>query len=165
MIAGHLWKSDGGRSREARASISLKGENVMLEKEGGMPRRKDRRTMTEIVAEAKSSTSQPRSRRLPPGIHGGQLIGRDGTAYKPVSSNVEPTEASRLVRDGAAVTFDECACGGTCGLVWASEEDRASLANSHPVLGSHKGLDGVISLWESVTGERVMLAQGPVTWA
>jgi len=121
--------------------------------------------MTEIVAEAKASPYELRARRLPPGIHDGQLIGRDGTAYKPVSSNVEPTEATRLVRDGAAVAFDECACGGTCGLVWASVAEGARLANSRPVLGSHKGLDGVISLWESVTGEQVILAQGPVTWA
>ena len=121
--------------------------------------------MAELVAEAKSSTSPPRSRRRPPGIHDGELIGRNGTAYRPVLSSVDPSEASRLVRDGAAVAFDECACGGTCGLVWAPEDERASLASRRPVLGSHKGLDAVISLWESATGERVVLAQGPVEWA
>ena len=163
-MAGHLWKSEGGRSREARASIRLKSENVVTGKEDSMPRRKDRRTMTELVAEAKSSTSQPRSRRRPPGIHDGELIGRDGTTYQSVSSRVEPKAAARLVRDGAAVAFDECACGGTCGLIWASEAERVNLANSHPVLGSHKGLDGVLSLWESTTGQRVVLAQGPVRW-
>ena len=130
-----------------------------------MPQGRERRTMTEIVAEAKASPHEHKARRLPPGIHDGQLIGMDGTVYKPVSSNVEPTQATRLVQGGAAVAFDECACGGTCGLVWTSEAEGVRLANSHPVLRSHKGLDGVISLWESATGERVILAQGPVTWA
>lgn len=130
-----------------------------------MPRRRERSTMADIVAAATSSPSQSRSRRRPPGIHDGQLIGWDGTAYQPVSSSMEPQAAARLVRDGAAVAFDECACGGTCGLIWASDDERVNLAHSHPVLGSHKGLDGVLSLWESTTGQRVVLAQGPVTWA
>ena len=67
--------------------------------------------------------------------------------------------------NAAGVAFDACACGGTCGLAWASEVDTVLLARSRPVLGSRKGPHGVISLWESVAGERVILAQGPVMWA
>jgi hypothetical protein len=121
--------------------------------------------MAAITSTAKSSPSPSAPRRLPPGIHHGQLIGSDGTAYQLVSSGLEPKRAAQLVRDGAAVAFDECACGGTCGFIWASRDERVSLAKNPPVLRSHKGLDGKLSLWQSETGQRIVLAQGPITWA
>jgi hypothetical protein len=121
--------------------------------------------MAEIISTAQSSPSPSPSRRRPPGIHDGQLIAADGTAYQLVSSGIEPTVATRLVKEGAAVAFDECACGGTCGFIWASADDRVSLAQNPPVLRSHKGLDGMLSLWQSEAGQRTVLAQGPITWA
>lgn len=121
--------------------------------------------MAEMISAAESSPSPTPSRRLPPGIHDGQLIATDGTAYLLAKSNIEPEEAMRLVTEGAAVAFDECACGGTCGFIWASPEERVSLANNTPVLRSHKGQDGVLSVWASKAGECVVLAQGPVAWA
>jgi hypothetical protein len=130
-----------------------------------MARHRRRSTMAEIIASAESSPSPSKSQRLPPGIHDGQLIGRDGTAYQLFWSSIEPAEATRLVTQGAAVAFDECACGGTCGFIWASPDERVSLANNPPVLRSHKGQDGVLSVWESKAGECVVLAQGPVAWA
>ena len=120
--------------------------------------------MAEMISAAESSPSPTPSRRLPPGIHDGQLIAADGTAHHLVCSNIEPAEAMRLVTEGAAVAFDECACGGTCGFIWASPDERVSLANNPPVLRSHKGLDGVLSLWQSTCGQRIVLAQGPITW-
>jgi hypothetical protein len=121
--------------------------------------------MAEMISAAESSPSTTPSRRLPPGIHDGRLIAADGSAYQLVSSSVEPAEAMRLVAEGAAVAFDECACGGTCGFIWASHDERVSLAQTPPVLRSHKGLDGALSLWQSTSGQRIVLAQGPVTWA
>jgi hypothetical protein len=121
--------------------------------------------MAEIISTAQSSPSPSPSKHRPPGIHDGQLIGTDGTAYQLVSSSVEPTQASLLVKEGAAVAFDECACGGTCGFVWASHDERMSLAQNPPVLRSHKGLDGVLSLWQSTSGQQIVLAQGPITWS
>jgi hypothetical protein len=121
--------------------------------------------MAEMISAAESSPSPTPSRRLPPGIHDGHLIAADGTAYQLVSSSIEPAAAMRLVKEGAAVAFDECACGGTCGFIWASPDERRSLAQKPPVLRSHKGLDGMLSLWQSEAGQRIVLAQGPVTWA
>jgi len=121
--------------------------------------------MAEMISAAESTPSPTPSRRLPPGIHDGQLITSDGTAYQLVSSSIEPAAAMRLVKEGATVAFDECACGGTCGFIWASPDERVSLAQKPPVLRSHKGLDGMLSLWESDSGQRIVLAQGSVTWA
>ena len=120
--------------------------------------------MAEMISAAESSPSPAPSRRLPPGIHDGQLIAADGTAYQLISPTLDPAEAARLVKERAAVAFDECACGGTCGFIWASSDERVSLAQNPPVLGSHKGLDGVLSLWESDGGQRIVLTQGPLTW-
>ncbi|MGA0946618.1 MAG: hypothetical protein ACO3UW_12715 [Candidatus Nanopelagicales bacterium] len=130
-----------------------------------MARRRERGTMAEMMSAAESSPARAPIRRLPPGIHDGQLITADGTAHQLVSSSIEPAEAMRLVKDGAAVAFDECACGGTCGFIWASSDERVSLAQNPPVLRSRKGLAGVLSLWQSEAGQRIVLAQGPVTWA
>ncbi len=120
--------------------------------------------MAEMMSAAESSPAKAPIRRLPPGILDGQLIAADGTAHKNVSSSIEPAEAMRLVKEGAAVAFDECACGGTCGFIWASADERVSLAQRLPVLRSHKGLDGVLSVWHSTSGHQIVLAQGPVTW-
>jgi hypothetical protein len=130
-----------------------------------VPRRKERSTMAEMMAAAESSPARAPIRRLPPGIHDGQLITADGTVHQLVSPSIEPAEAMRLVKEGAAVAFDECACGGTCGFIWASHDERLSLAQKPPVLRSHKGLDGMLSLWQSEAGQRIVLAQGPLTWA
>jgi hypothetical protein len=121
--------------------------------------------MAEMISAAESTPGPTPSKRLPPGIHDGQLIAAGGTAYQLVSSSIEPAEAMRWVQEGAAVAFDECACGGTCGFIWASSDERVSLAQNPPVLRSHKGLEGVLSLWQSEAGQRIVLAQGPVTWA
>ena len=121
--------------------------------------------MAEMISAAETSPSPTPSRRLPPGIHDGQLIAADGISYQLVSSSIEPAEAMRLAKEGAAVAFDECACGGTCGFIWASPDERVSLAQRPPVLRSHKGLDGVLSLWQSEAGQHIVLAQGPITWA
>jgi hypothetical protein len=120
--------------------------------------------MAEMISSVESSPSPTPSRRLPPGIHDGQLIASDGTTYQLVSASIEPAEAMRLVAEGAAVAFDECACGGTCGFIWASAAERVSLAQKLPEMRSHKGLDGVLSLWQSTSGQRIVLAQGPLTW-
>jgi hypothetical protein len=121
--------------------------------------------MAEMISVAQSSPSPTPSKRLPPGIHDGELIAADGTAHQLVSSSIEPAVAMRQVKKGAAVAFDECACGGTCGFIWASHDERLSLAQKPPVLRSHKGLDGMLSLWQSDAGQRIVLAQGPLTWA
>ncbi len=121
--------------------------------------------MAEMISAAESTPSPTPSRRLPPGIYDGQLIASDGTDYQLVSLSIEPAAAMRLVKEGAAVAFDECACGGTCGFIWASHDERVSLAQKPPVLRSHQGLDGMLSLWQSEAGRRTVLAQGSVTWA
>lgn len=55
-------------------------------------------------------------------------------------------EAMRLMKAGATVGFDEWACGGTCGFIWASPDERLSLAQTPAVLRCHKSRDGVLSL-------------------
>ena len=120
--------------------------------------------MAEMISAAESTPGPTPSKRLPPGMHDGQLIAAGGTAYQLASSSIEPAEAMRWVQEGAAVAFDECACGGTCGFIWASSDERVSLAQRLPVLRSHKGLDGVLSVWHSTSGHQIVLAQGPVTW-
>lgn len=78
--------------------------------------------------------------------------------------DLAPDTAIRRVAEGAQVVFDECGCGGTCGLVFSTDKEREALAKNRPVLESHKGQTGSLSLWRSEAGFTLLLAQGPVRW-
>ena len=120
--------------------------------------------MREIVSDAKSSPARKKQRRLPPGIHDGHLIDRDGLTYVLSENKVSPENAVRFVKSGAQVVFDECGCGGICGFVYSPEEELPTLAKNMPVLISHKGLTASLSLWRAENGETILLAEGPVEW-
>jgi hypothetical protein len=120
--------------------------------------------MADIISALEASPPKAKTRRLPPGIHDGRLIGRDGVAYDLLQSEVAPEQATTLAGAGADVVFDECGCGGTCGLRWVAADEAKHLAGSLPALRYHKGQTGALSLWESESGHRVVLAQGPVAW-
>ncbi len=127
-------------------------------------KRRNKATMREIVSDAKSSPSKVKQRRLPPGIHDGVLIDRNGLTYSLLIKEISPEEAAQFVKSGAQVVFDACGCGGICGFVYASVGELQTLAKSKPVLSSHKGLIGSLSLWQSESGEKVLLAEGPISW-
>jgi hypothetical protein len=120
--------------------------------------------MREIVSDAKSSPSKVKQRRLPPGIHDGVLINRNGLSYSLLKKEISPDEAVLFVKSGAQVVFDACGCGGICGFVYAPVGELQTLAKSKPILNSHKGLIGSLSLWQSESGEKVLLAEGPISW-
>ncbi len=128
-------------------------------------KRRNKATMREIVSDAKSSPSKVKQRRLPPGIHDGVLIDRNGLTYSLLIKEISSEEAVQFVKSGAQVVFDACACGGICGFVYAPVGELQTLAKSKPVLSSHKGLNGSISLWRSENGETILLAEGPVNWS
>lgn len=130
-----------------------------------MPKRPRQPSMADIIADLKASPGTPRIPRLPPGIHDGRLVGRDGVRHDLVRDGLTPEEAMSRVAAGADVVFDECGCGGTCGLEWVPAGEAASLARRRPVLRSGKGHAGSLSLWGSESGQQVVLAQGPVDWA
>jgi hypothetical protein len=121
-------------------------------------------TMREIVSDAKSSPSKVKPRRLPPGIHDGFLIDRNGLTHSLLKKEISPDEAVQFVKSGAQVVFDACGCGGICGFVYAPVGELDALTKSKPVLSSHKGLNGSLSLWRSENGETIVLAEGPVNW-
>lgn len=120
--------------------------------------------MREIVSDAKYNPAKKKHRRLPPGIHDGVLIDKDGLTYNLLESKVSPEKAVGFVKSGAKVVFDECGCGGTCGFVYSSLEELPVLIKNKPVLSSHKGLTGSLSLWQSEDGNTLLLAEGPVNW-
>jgi len=121
-------------------------------------------TMREVLSNLKSSPSKQKTRRLPPGINDGVLIDRKGTAYKLSQKNVSPEESTRIVKSGAQVVFDECGCGGVCGFVYASQQELSLMSTNAPVIKTHKGLTGSLSVWKSDSGETVLLAEGPIDW-
>ena len=127
-------------------------------------KRRTKTTMREIVSDAKSSPSKVKPRRLPPGIHDGVLIDRNGLTHTLLKKEISPDEAVKFVKSGAQVVFDACGCGGICGFVYAPAGELQTLAKSKPVLSSHKGLNGSLSLWRSENGESIVLAEGPVNW-
>lgn len=121
--------------------------------------------MADIIADLEAPPEAPRMPRLPPGIHDGVLVARGGIRYLLVADDLSPREAARHAAAGAEVVFDECGCGGTCGLEWLSAERAASLARSEPALLTRKGHTRSLSLWQSGSGTQVVLAQGPVAWS
>ena len=121
-------------------------------------------TMREVLSNLKSSPSKQKTRRLPPGINDGVLIDRKGKAYKLSQKNVSPEESSRIVKSGAQVIFDECGCDGVCGFVYASQQELSLMSTKTPVIKTHKGLTGSLSVWKSDSGETVLLAAGPIDW-
>jgi hypothetical protein len=127
-------------------------------------KRRIKATMREIVSDAKSSPSKVKQRRLPPGIHDGVLINRNGLSYSLLKKEISPDEAVLFVKSGAQVVFDACGCGGECGFMYVPEQELANFSKSKPILNSHKGLIGSLSLWQSESGEKVLLAEGPISW-
>jgi hypothetical protein len=127
-------------------------------------KRNQKKTFSEIVAESESSPSKVRSRRVPPGVHDEFFVDQRGMSYILVEEGVTPTSATRHVAEGTHVVFDECGCGGTCGLQFSTPEVRIQLAKSIPTLETDKGQTGSLSLWKSDNGNYVLLARGPVRW-
>ena len=126
-------------------------------------KRPSKTTMKDLVSDAKSSPSQQKIRRSPPGIRDGVLTNRKGQTYTLSAQGITPEDALRFVNSGAQVVFDECGCGGTCGFVYATEKDLPALTKK-PELKTHKGLTGELSVWQSEQGDTLLLATGPVEW-
>ena len=126
--------------------------------------KKSKVSMQELMSEAKSSPSQKKKSRLPPGIHDGVLTDRKGQTYSLSTQGITAEDALSFVNSGAQVVFDECGCGGTCGFVYATEKDLPALSKKKPILRTHKGLTGELSVWQSEQGEALLLATGPVDW-
>jgi hypothetical protein len=127
-------------------------------------KRHSKTTMKDLVSTTQSSPTQQKKSRVPPGIHDGVLTDRKGQTYRLTAQGISAEDALRFVNSGAQVVFDECGCGGTCGLVYATEKDLPALAKKKPVLMTRKGLTGELSVWQSEQGETAVLATGPVDW-
>lgn len=126
--------------------------------------KKSKVSMQELISEAKSSPSQQKKSRLPPGIRDGVLTDRKGQTYSLSNQGITAEDALRFVNSGAQVVFDECGCGGTCGFIYATEKHLPALSKKKPILRTHKGLTGELSVWQSEQGETLLLATGPVDW-
>jgi hypothetical protein len=140
--------------------LSLSKEGV----ERKVMKRNSKTTMKDLVSDAKSTPSQPKINRTPPGIRDGVLTDRKGQTYSLSARGITPEDAIRFAQSGAQVVFDECGCGGTCGFVYATEKDLPALTKKKPELRTRKGLKGELSVWQSEQGGRVLLATGPVDW-
>ncbi len=127
-------------------------------------KKRSKATMSDLVSDAKSLPATQKRRRLSPGIHDGLLVGKDGVAHTLSLKEMAPGEAVDHVKSGARVVFDECGCGGTCGFVYATPTDLPTLTSKTPVLNTHKGLTGSLSLWRAQNGDTIVLAEGPVEW-
>jgi hypothetical protein len=141
--------------------------DLSLSKEGverKVMKRNSKTTMKDLVSDAKSTPSQPKINRTPPGIRDGVLTDRKGQTYSLSARGITPEDAIRFAQSGAQVVFDECGCGGTCGFVYVTEKDLPALTKKKPELRTRKGLKGELSVWQSEQGGRVLLATGPVDW-
>lgn len=127
--------------------------------------RKQKPTMSDIISDSKASPSKAKQKRLPPGVHNEVFVDKDGSEYQLVEETVAPSSGLGHLAAGAQVVFDECGCGGTCGLNFSTDIEMLSLAKTIPVLETHKGQTGSLSLWKSATGKQLLLAQGPVRWS
>jgi hypothetical protein len=141
--------------------------DLSLSKEGverKVVKRNSKTSMKALVSDAKSTPSQQKIQRTPPGIRDGVLTDRKGQTYTLSAQGITPEDAIRFVNSGAQVVFDECSCGGTCGFLYATEKDLPALTKKKPELKTDKGLTGELSVWQSEQGGRVLLATGPVKW-
>jgi hypothetical protein len=48
--------------------------------------------------------------------------------------------------------------------VYASQQELSLMSTKTPVIKTHKGLTGSLSVWKSDSGETVLLAEGPIDW-
>lgn len=117
--------------------------------------------MAELAAEPSSAPSR---RRMPPGISGDLFVDENGVHYTRLLRHLEPHEARAEAGRGSRVVFDECGCGGTCGFIWNSDTRSLQLSQWDPIVTKNKKNAGSLSLWESESGRRLVLAQGLVTW-
>lgn len=123
-----------------------------------------RPTMSDIVSDSQTSPPKRNIRRLPPGVHQDLFIDQGGVSFRKLEEDVTPDTAVRYVAAGAQVVFDECGCGGTCGLIFRTNKEREALAKKRPTLESHKGQTGALTVWQSEDGHTLLLAQAPVRW-
>jgi hypothetical protein len=111
-----------------------------------------------------SNLAKRAPRPIPPGISGDLLVDEQGVHYQRLLRHLEPHEARAEAQRGGRVVFDECGCGGTCGFIWNSDERSLELGQWDPILIKNKKNAGTLSLWQSESGRKLVLAQGLVTW-
>ena len=128
------YESKGQHLRSIRLGPDIKRGKTVRKKSNQKP------TMSDIASGSKSSPIKVKAPRLPPGLHKQLFIDPD---------------------TGVQVVFDECGCGGTCGLLFSTDQEMSSLAKAAPVLESHKGQTASLSQWQSDGGELLLFAQGP----
>jgi hypothetical protein len=84
-----------------------------------------------------------------------------------MENSLSPTQALAAVQAGALVAWDACGCGGYCGFDWLDEDRRAALTRAdRPRIGGRpkKGQWGTVSLWRSLSGMELLVAQAYVRW-
>lgn len=92
------------------------------------------------------------------------LRGRDGVGWTRVGDVLDPTQAQRLVQDGAVVAWDPCGCGGACGLTWLDNAACERLARSAPQVRPSKRYAGAVTQWRNERGGTLLLVQGGIRW-
>lgn len=75
----------------------------------------------------------------------------------------EPKRKIWLTKPHRAIHLDFPGIG-PCGFVFNSDERSKELAQWEPIVTKNKKNAGSLSLWESESGRRLVLAQALVTW-
>jgi hypothetical protein len=98
----------------------------------------------------------------------GRLSDGTGRIYDRVEDAVGAERATGLLAAGAAVVWDDCGCGGYCGLDWVEGERLDRLRRSGPPsirrVGPKRGQSGWIEEWHAADGAMLLYVAGDVRW-
>ena len=114
-----------------------------------------------------ATPSPKRRKRVPwqPGVQAnGTFLDRIGRVFSEIDDEVLPIEAPPIVKQGAALVWDRCGCGGSCGLFWVPTSRYGELVTSVPVLRYTRRGRGTMSLWKAGDGSQLLLLQSTLVW-
>jgi hypothetical protein len=136
-----------------------------VEDVGVTTRRKDGETFAEVIERVKAQP--PRGPHAPVGRHGDYWGDPDNVRFELVTDRLSPADARKLARQGAAIVYDACGCGGDeCDLDWLTRVDVERItASGPPVLHPSKHGRADLEHWHSAhDGKDLIVAAVQVSW-
>lgn len=110
----------------------------------------------QVVQEVRAAPPSP----APFDLHGPGRVG-----YRLVDADISAQKAREVAREGAALGWDACGCGGDCGYRWHDAEQVARAAvDGAPEVRQQGRLKGRLALLRSDKGEHLLLAHFPLRW-
>jgi hypothetical protein len=121
-----------------------------------------RPTFADIVAEVESA---PPPQERSAGYYGDTVVDAAGNVYGLTASDIDAARARELAATGAVVIWDDCGCGGYCGLEWLdAAEVRALVASGPPDILHKKRRRGSIAAYATDDGRPLLYVEDAVRW-